>query len=552
MQLKAGFGSTGRGLAERGFPRWRRLVEITVALMLAAGLSAVSATAASATKMRKIPANFVYIGHVTDGRCLWGIGIEYPTVPKATSYSLVYFDGYYHGYETGGATTPVPKTPGMTKGLNYFGITGGGGPAPCGTDATEGGRFTKPIKAYAIFAGKEPDTGAIEGVVSNKDGNPVQGAKVTAYGPSHATAESGPGGIYYMDVDAGHYRVVPDDPSVKKSSFSPTFASVSVKKHTNETADFTLDSGMQLTMDLSSSSVSASGYSIVSGTITTTLYGKPAPGVNVKLSVDPTHPGAALTTAPKVAICGAPGRIWPTGSITDLDGKDVTVTTDANGKYSFSLTVGTVPGTWELDAWGYNDDGTLSTDVANASETKSLSITALTPTTPIGNFVTELDSLKSTSYGSTLSADPGQLAQLLSTLASEKTSGIQFGGLTFSVGQSADGQNLVIAPATSPFVIAKSGQIQRSSSVVNDSIIDPQEWTGSGLPSSITNAASLQSVLQLGLLSDVPSVGAWESGSSGFPGWALHSNALSDPNAGLQYFGWAYPPASAAPTGYCS
>jgi hypothetical protein len=439
----------------------------------------------------------------------------------------------------------------MTKGLNYFGITGGGGPAPCGTDATEGGRFSKPIKAYAIFAGSGPKTGAIEGVVMNKDGNPVEGAKITADRPSHATAESGPGGLYYMEVDAGRYKVVPDDPSVKKSSFTPTYKEVSVKKDGEETADFTIDSGLQLTIDLSSTSVAASGYSIVTGTIKTTQYGKPAPGVNVKLSVDPTDPAAALTTAPKVAVCGPSGRVWPTGSITDLDGNDVTVTTDSSGTYKFSLTVGTVPGNWELDAWAYNDDGKLSTDVAKASETKTLDVTALTPTTSIGNFVTELDAMKSTSFASQLSANPGSLAQLLSTLAAQGGSGLQFGGLTSSVGQGTDGQNLVIAPATSRFVIGSNGQIQRSNSTLNDLIIDPQEWTGAGLASSVTNAASLQSVLQLGLLSNVPSVNDWDAGSGGIPGWSRAANTLSDPNGGLQYFGWSYPPASSVP-GYCS
>ncbi len=544
---------SARGGATAGRTRRHsRVLRIAVALTLAAGFSVVSTAAASAAKRLKIPANFAYLGHVTDGRCYWGIGIEYPTVPKAISYSFEYYDGYYHGWEAGGANVPVPKTEGMTKGLNYFGITGGGGPAPCGDGgASEGGRFTKPIKAYANFAGSGPKTGAIEGVVMNKDGNPVEGAKITAYGPSHATAESGPGGLYYMDVDAGHYKVVPDDPSVKKSSFTPTYEEVSVKKDGEETADFTIDSGLQLTMDLSSTSVAASGYSIVTGTIKTSQYGKPAPGVNVKLSVDPTDPAAALTTAPKVAVCGPTGRLWPTGSITDLDGNDVTVTTDSSGTYKFSLTVGTVPGNWELDAWAYNDDGKLSTDVAKASETKTLDVTALTPTTSIGNFVTELDAMKSTSFGSQLSANPGSLAQLLSTLAAQGGSGLQFGGLTFSVGQGTDGQNLVIAPATSRFVIGSNGQIQRSSSTLNDLIIDPQEWTGAGLASSVTNAASLQSVLQRGLLSNVPSVNDWDAGSGGIPGWSLAANTLSDPNGGLQYFGWSYPPASSVP-GYCS
>jgi Carboxypeptidase regulatory-like domain len=527
------------------------LRKLWVALVLVAGFSVISTAAASAkVTMRKIPANFVYLGHVTDGRCLWGVGIEYPSVEHASSYSISYYDGYWRAWEAGSATVPVPKTQGMTKGLNYFGITGGGGPAPCGTDATQGGRFTKPIKAYAIFNGKEPKTGAIEGEVTNEDGNPVEGAKITAYGPTHKTTESGPGGLYYMEVDDGHYRVVPDDPSVKKSSFKPTDERVTVKKADEATANFKLDGGLQLTMDLSSTTVSASGYKIVTGTITTTKYGKPAPDINIRLSVDPTDPGAVLTTAPKVAVCGTTGRIWPTGSISDLDGNDVTITTDSDGKYQFSLTVGTIPGKWELDAWAMNNDGKLSTDVSRASDTRDLNITAVTPTTSIDNFVTAIDAMKSTSSASQLSSNPGALSQLLSTLGAVSGNGFQFTGMTFSVGQGTDGQNLVIAPSTSRFVIGSDGQIKRSSSVLDDLIIDPQEWTGTGI-SGVTPGTSLQSVLQQGQLTDVPTVNDWQDGASGNPGWSLTSNTLSDPNSSLEYFGWAYPPVNSTP-GYCN
>jgi Carboxypeptidase regulatory-like domain len=521
---------------------------VAAALLVAAGIGAISASAAFAQEptTRKIPGNFVYLSHVTGDRCLWGVGVEYPSVPKATSYTIKYYDGYYHRPETGGQNVPIAGTQGMTKGMNYFGITGGGGPAPCVADASQGGRFSKPPVVIANFPAKPRETGAIEGMVTNKDGNPVQGAKLTAYGPSRATAESGPGGLYYMEVDAGHYRVVPDDSSVKKSSFAPTNQDVSVSKGGDASADFKLDLSLQLTMDLSSTSVSANGYQIVTGTITTTNGGKPEPGVNVKLSVDPTDPHAALTSAPKVAICGPTGRVWPTGPITNLDGNDITITTDSTGTYKFSLTVGTVPGKWDLDAWAYNDDGQLSTDAGDASETKSLNVTPVTPNTDLGDFPRDLKALQSTNLVSQLTADPGGLTALLSSLPN----GSQIGGLTFSVGQGTDGSNMIIAPATAPFVIGSSGQIERSSSLLNDLIIDPQEWTGAGLPSTFVNASSLQTVLQRGPLLNIPTVNGWESGSS-VTGWKLTPNKLTDPNSGLVDFGWAYQPSTSVP-GYCS
>lgn len=534
----------------RSLPCLLALAALVAGVLIGVGSSPALAEQGSSIK---IPANFVYIGSSSTGRCLWGVGVEFPTVPGATSYSIDYFDGYYgHEYDTG-ATAPVAKQAGMTPGMNYLGITGGGGPAPCVSDVTQGGRFTKPVKAWANFPGKAPETGAIEGMIANSDGNPVQGALVTAYGPTHATAVSGPGGIYYMTVDAGNYRVIPDDPSVKKSAFSPTDISVGVPKQGSATANFKLDSGMQLVMDLSATTVPATGFAIVKGTITTTQYGKPDPGVTVQLSVDPTNPPAALLSDPKVALCGTTGRIWPAGTIDDLSGKPVDIVTDADGSYQFSLTVGTVPGSWPLDAWAENADGSLSSDVSNASDTKTLTVTPVTPKTALSSFITELDSMKSTSIAAQLSSSAGSLAGLLSSLAAKGlTNGFQFSGLTFSVGAAPDGTNVVIAPAGSPFKIGADGGLLRSSSLLDDLIIDPQEWTGHGLPSTITQAASLQYVMQNGLLSDVPTVGQWEGGNSGLKGWSLKPNKLSDSQNNLEWFGWAYAPPSGSAPGYCS
>jgi Carboxypeptidase regulatory-like domain len=503
----------------------------------------------------KIPGNFVFVQTPSPDRCLWGVGVEFPAIHGAVSYTIDYWDGYWGHDETGGLSVPVTGQPGdMPKGVNYFGITGGGGPLPCVADPEQGGRFDKPPTVWANFPGKAPHESGIAGYVTDKDGDPVQGATVSAYGPTHATAVTGPGGLYYIQVDAGHYRVVPDDSAVKKSSFAPTYADVDAPRQGQAMADFKLDSGLQVTVDLSATTTAAGGLSVVQGTLNTTKNGKPDPGVTVQLSVDPTDPGTALTTAPKVAVCGAGGRIWPSGQVTDLEGKAVNVVTDANGQYKFSLTIGTVPGSWQLDAWAENEDGSLSTDVSNASDTKTVSVEPVAPKTLLSEFLTELDALKSTPYSSQIQAtNPGAMATLLGNLAAKgPTSGVRFSGLSFSVGSGTDGQVLVIAPAGSQFRVGANGDLLRSSSLMNDLVIDPQEWTGKGLPASISNGSSLQYVVQNGLLHDIPNVAQWEAGAGALPGWTLKPNKLSDPSASLQYFGWAYFPPGPWPTGYCN
>ncbi len=527
------------------------VIAVTTGLASALPASAHGLASISAPSRTKIPANFAYVGTVKDQRCLWGIGVEFPTVPKATSYTVEYFDGYYGQEEETGTAVPIPASDDLGHGMNYLGITGGGGPAPCVADVTEGGRFVKPVLAWANFPGKAPTTGAIEGIVTDADGNPLQGAVLTSDGPTHTTAISGPGGIYYMTVEHGSYRVTASDPSVKNSTFTPTSSDVAVVERGSATANFKLGSGLHVTIDLSSTSVPASGFAIVKGTITTTRFGTPDPGITVQLSVDPTDVAAALTTAPKVAVCGTSGRIWPVGSnITDLDSKGVNVVTDANGHYAFSLTVGTVPGDWTLDAWGENQYGTLSTDVPDASSTKILTVVPISPKTALDDFLAEARTALGSTYSSELNPEnPGDFAYTLATLAKKGAlADLHFSGLNFSVGSAADGQDVVIAPATTQFRIGPNGQVERSAGMLNSLIVDPQEFNGHGLPSKFSSGASLANIVQSAF---IPTVADWESGSSGHQGWSLKPQALAISTNVLAWWGWAYPPPAAWPAGYC-
>ena len=126
------------------------------------------ATAATGPKMVRVGAYFFYVQQaLVPNGCAWGIGIVFGSVPGAASYLVTYWDGYYKQVESStiyaGQLVPAtfpkrakiwPKEP-IAAGSHQLGVTGGTGSGDCGTgvgDPTEGGRFSKGAKAYAVFA----------------------------------------------------------------------------------------------------------------------------------------------------------------------------------------------------------------------------------------------------------------------------------------------------------------------------------------------------------------------------------------------------------------
>jgi hypothetical protein len=77
------------------------IVMLTSALAGLVSLQPGTASAASGPYRMRLPANFVAVSSVSDDRCLWGVGIEFPKVPKATGYSVEYWDGYWGALESG-------------------------------------------------------------------------------------------------------------------------------------------------------------------------------------------------------------------------------------------------------------------------------------------------------------------------------------------------------------------------------------------------------------------------------------------------------------------
>lgn len=543
--------------------RGRRAMAIVVVVSTTTlvGLPVAHAVASTQPTSLEIPVSFANYYHVSHQRCLSTVGVEFPTIAGATSYTVRYFDGDYHGIETIEATAPIPHVRFLGTGMNFIGITGGGYPAPCIPDPLDGGRFGSYQKAWANFPGKVPQISAISGTIVDADGDPFQGATIIASTrtkagqPISVSAVSGPSGLYYMTVKPGAYTVVVHSNLSPLATFGPDPAPAKVvaEPQGDANAGFTIRAGIRTSLSFNATKVPASGFSVVQGTVSTTKYGKPDPGVSVQLSVSPQSPNAALSTDPKVAVCGTSGRIWPVGNISALSGKPVFIQTDSTGHYAFSLTVGTVPGKWTLGAWADNEKGSLSPDSTHASGTNQLTVLAVTPSTTLSKFVSQLNAMKGTTDASQLNPqNAAVLSYFLGTLAAKgSSSGTNLGGLAFSIGSAPDGYNVVIAPSATQFKIGPTGLVESSGGLLKSLIIDPQEWTGQGLPSTVTSASSLNSVVQDGQLPKIPTVRAWESGARGSLGWSLKVNKLSDPYAALVGWGWAYLPPAAWPPGHC-
>jgi len=526
---------------------------VSVAVFLLVASAAFAGSALGAPTSKKVPGNFALVTSNKGGRCYWGIGVEFPRVPGAVSYTINYFDGLSQQPVTGSVTasTIAPGSGLLSSGLAFFGITGGGGLPPCPSDVTEGGRFLKKPTVLANFPGKPPKDGAITGTILDQDHSPVAGVTVEADGTvdGHAArvaATSGPGGLYYATVPVGSWHLVPSFPSFKKATFAPSSGSASVTDGSTATVDFELDAGVQVSLSFEKTSVVADGFEVVKGTITTSQYGEPDPNVTVDLSPMPLDPSSALTTAPRATVCGSTGRVWPTGTLSEPH--DVaTVTTDASGTYPFTITVGTVPGTWSLGVSALDARGAIMT-ATSASTTASVTFTAWTPSgwnssapNPFNTFIDNINLYPTTSTTTleALTNDPGEMTSTLAGLLHDKMLNTHpLGGFAFAETNGKDGSSMLVYGAADPPTITSAGAIDPTGGNGDDLVIDPAELSAlkSGYP-------TVSAAIQAGHLPDPPTLREWSAGVAPVTksAWLLKPNAMTVSSENFQWFGWAYP-----------
>jgi hypothetical protein len=140
-------------------------VVATLALVLIAAVAAGQSAGASGGSLRRVGAHFAYLETgLSDGACHWTVGVEFGSVPGATSYLVKYWDGFFGKL----ASTPltaaqfqdslVPKGK-LATGWHFLDITGGAYSPPCGRMDFSGEmkRFNRGAKAWAVIPPKAPN-----------------------------------------------------------------------------------------------------------------------------------------------------------------------------------------------------------------------------------------------------------------------------------------------------------------------------------------------------------------------------------------------------------
>jgi hypothetical protein len=388
----------------------------------------------------------------------------------------------------------------------------------------------------------------IQGQISNKNKSGAPGLVVDMFGqgngPSYE-ATTGQDGHYAATVKAGHYRVFPSAKSVPSKTevkFTPSDSTVHAPPNASADADFELDSGLVVTLDLSDHSVPADGMHIVKAKVHVTQYGKPVVGQTVALMPQPDETSAqSLTSGPRVLMCTTGGRIWPTGSLNDPDGIDVDEVTDANGNYTFTLDVGTVPGSWKLTAWAKDASGSLITaDTRNTSDDQTLTVDPVSAhAAAVDDFVPEYNRLaSSTGLVSGISDDLNTMLGDFIKLSRTQTQQGGLGGLAYA--PASQGAILIYQAASTPH-IAKDNTVTART---GDLVLQPSDWTT--VPK--VAFASLDAELTGGRLQALPTFAQWTSGTS-VPSWTGNKSTMTLPSTAFQYFGWPYPNTA---TGSCS
>jgi len=357
---------------------------------------------------------------------------------------------------------------------------------------------------------------------------------VDAKGKNGATTTTGADGFYAMQVQPGSYQIVPSGGPHGKTApdYRPKVNSTSIAAGTSGTADFTLKDGTTLQLHLDKSAVPTDGIQVVSGTITTTYDGNPI-SVGVQLQGMPgVSPLKAVTAGPLAVVCGGGARVWPAGTLSSPDGTYATVMTDSTGHYNFTITVGTTPGIWSLNAWAKGTAGEISA-YAPAHETKSITFDKLAGNpNPLTNFRNDFDTAaKSATIGlEQISSNASPMVATLAQIDAKISNLTNLGSFAFALVNARDGQSMLVFQADKPPVINASGVVMPSNNA-GDLVVDPAEWIGT---------TPLQTELDKGSLMQIPTLSEFVAGKA-VPGWkTVSGNEITLFSPSFEYLGWGY------------
>lgn len=493
--------------------------------------------AVSGTDTFTLSSHFVHAGQIITGTAKWEIGGQ--GRGSQPGFGAVTLDTYGRGLKLLGCKGPLkasnsaaawntPHAFDITKGhttCRWRARSSTGWSTDLGLFVYASGRSYKAGDYYAVTG----DT-MLEGTIrfrNDRGAAPtslgVPGSRVHITGPKGRSynAATNADGYWYTKVDGGGtYKVTPIIPKkylVGKDPVSPKKDTVKVKDGGVGKSKFLVDDPLKLTLSFDRTSVPATGATVdaagvmskqvVTATLTATSAGAPVPSFHVQVR---PYQGRAMTLAqmPVLArICG--GRLsWPTFNAADAN-NETSGYTDSSGKLTFSIIVGTIPGSLQIEARPLDTDGTTpqSTDLARVDPIETLKVTPMTGGDNVINGI-KADIGK---YGY-LTGGTSWYLQLQRAAAAGELGGVNVAPVYGGAGYGA----ALVYPAGT-----RIGLSTTDNSLLNPTgvIVSPGLWAGvPGFPSDFETAA------RQGYVAKYPTIAEWLAGgkiSWSTGGWNL-------------------------------
>lgn len=399
---------------------------------------------------------------------------------------------------------------------------------------------------YAII-GKQP---AIEGFVRREDstttkagyrpGIPNVTVKINGprFGRSIKTNENG---YFFTTVQkAGKYRITPVLTKKLKAgkrnsvAIDPESKVVNVSDSRVGKAEFKVRDAIEVTATPTPKAVPADGFGVVKVDVTVERFGDPVPNTIVSVLPNKDSVGADPNTVPVPArYCrdGA-GLVWPyvnRGPIHTV--KPFDLTTDAAGKASFSVQLGTVPGKLAIRVWVRDASGQLqTTSINDAREDVEIDNTA--GAAGVSGFGVAYGKLL-TAGNLTAASDATEAANQLATLA-----------------RGSELSNLAFSPIAGPSMRGVLVTTQTERVPLSDDLTVGPNGGSVLTPNGVEGAALIpyggySGLIKSGNLPGLVPFSVWAAGTPSPIGWSLTKQdgpSHSEAGYGWTYYGYPYAP----------
>ena len=407
---------------------------------------------------------------------------------------------------------------------------------------------------YAII-GKEP---AIEGFVRREDSTTtkagyrpgIPNVQVKINGPKFGRSiRTNENGYFFTTVQkAGAYRVTPVLPKKFKggrsnsAALTPDSKVVNVSDNQVGSAEFKVRDAISVTATPTPKSVPANGFGVVKVDVTVERFGDPLANTQVAVLPNKDSVGADPNTVPVPArYCRAgAGLVWPyvnRGPIHTV--KPFDLYTDAQGKASFSVQLGTIPGKLAVRVWVRDAGGQLqTTSINDAREDVTIDNTASNATGLKGFGVT---------YGQLLTAlnleaetDSYSIVQQLSRLAQAPDS--KLANLSFSPIDGPAMRGVLVTNQSERVPLSDDLTVGANNGVV----LTPDRVSAAAQePYGALGYGSYKSMIKSGGLPDLVPWAEWATGTTTSAGWSLAKQdgpSHTQAGYGWTYFGYPYAP----------